>query len=114
MKNAYTGLKNKTILGKILTDSAYTLLADSFYTHFCGGTLTDTQVDVYAAATFVIKGAFSEHLEIIGRDASGAKQLLRIRFIEMHPGLTSCYFEVPSGEWRDLKMQIRHRSAPVT
>ena len=110
MKNGYTGFKNKSVLYKVLTHPAYQLLASSFYETFLGMPLANTEVDAYADMTFVTKGAFSDILEIIGKDASGAKQLVRVRFVEMHPGLTSGYFDVTKHRWRDLKMHIQEKN----
>lgn len=107
MKNDYTGFKNTLVLHKILTDPTYQFLAASFYDTFLGIALTDTSVDTYPDMTFVTKAAFSDVLEIIGRDASGIKHLVHIRFIEMHLGLTSGYFDMSEYKWRDLKQHIR-------
>ena len=110
MKKKYTGFNNKLVLYKILTDPACELLASSFYKTFLGVPLANTEIDEYADMTFVTKGAFSDVLEIIGEDTSGVKQLVRVRFVEMHHGLTSGYFDVTEHKWRDLKMHVQEKN----
>lgn len=105
-----TGFNNKLVLHKILTDPACGLLASSFYKTFLGMPLANTEIDEYADMTFVTKGAFSDVLEIIGEDTSGVKQLVRVRFIEMHHGLTSGYFDVTEHKWRDLRMHVQEKN----
>ena len=100
---------HKTIVYKILTDPQYTLLATSFYQTFLGIELVEAQVDAFADTLFITKGAFSDDLEIIGKDALGVKHVIHIRFIEMHPGLTSGHFEMHYYKWRDFTQYAQNK-----
>jgi hypothetical protein len=100
---------HKTIVYKILTDPQYTLLAKSFYQTFLGIELVEAEVDAYADTLFISKGAFSDDLEIIGKDTLGVKHVIHIRFIEIHPGLTSGHFEMHYYKWRDFTQYAQNK-----
>ena len=109
MKDSYANFRNKSTINTLLGNPEYEVLARSFCKDFFNIEIEKYSIHEFSDAVFILKGAFSNDLEIIVTDKLGIKQLLRIRFLEMHPGLTSAYMDASSSKWRDLKMRTQNK-----
>jgi hypothetical protein len=103
MIDHYASFKNKTTIGKILGNMEYEVLILSFLKNFLDIDLKTYSTSELSDAIFITKGAFSNDFQILGTDNNGIKQLINIRFLEMHPGLTNAYMDASNGRWDSLK-----------
>jgi hypothetical protein len=108
--STFVEVKNPTTLEKILTSPQNKSLALSFLNAFVGLDIKDMTVNAYPKAPFVIKGAFSDAIEIILHDASNVRHLIHFNFLEMQLGLSQADISFYKTTWLQLKQDSENES----
>jgi hypothetical protein len=110
MTNPIADFNNPVTLEKILTRPQSKALALSFLTCFLDIDIKDFGVSTLSSAPFVVKGAFSDYIEVIIEDTADKRHLVHFAFLDMHLGITNATIEFYDTNWERLKYQIESES----
>jgi hypothetical protein len=108
--STFVEVKNPTTLEKILTLPQNKSLALLFLNAFLGIDIKDMTINAYPKSPFVVKGAFSDIVEIILHDSTNTRHLIHFNFLEMQLGLTQADISLYKTTWAQLKQDIETES----